>query len=256
MGRFEDKVALVTGGTSGIGRATALAFAREGAHVAIAGRRTDRLAEVSKAARALGVRALELPGDVREPAALADWEGRIRSEFGRVDCLVQAAGVLGAGTADDTTVEEWDRQMDTNVRAVFLATKVLTPLLRLGRDPAMVCVSSITAYRPYTNRAAYCASKAAVDMFTRCAALDLAVHGIRVNTVNPGLVRTEIHTVTGVVKNYAEYIEKAGASHPLGRVGEPEDVAAAILFLCSTEASWITGAQLAVDGGRGLVPTS
>jgi NAD(P)-dependent dehydrogenase (short-subunit alcohol dehydrogenase family) len=186
-------------------------------------------------------------------AAARSWATRVGAEFGRVDCLVNAAGVLGPGSIDDTPLEEWDRQMDTNVRALFLVTQEFAPLLRKGRDAAVVNVSSVTGYRAYPNLLAYCVSKAAVDMFTRCVALEMAPHGIRVNAVNPGVVRTELHTVTGAVPDYEAFVEHSRTTHPLGRIGKPEEIAAAILFLCSKEAGWITGATVPIDGGRGLL---
>ncbi|MBI5838344.1 MAG: glucose 1-dehydrogenase [Candidatus Eisenbacteria bacterium] len=251
--RFKDQVAFVTGATSGIGRATALAFAAEGAHVALTGRRADRLKETAIAVRGKGVKALELEGDVRDEAAATAWAARVKQEFGRLDYLVNAAGVLGGGSVYDTPLQEWDRQMNTNVRGLFHLTQTLAPLLREGRDAAVVNVSSVTSYRPYANLLAYCVSKAAVDMFTRCAALDMAPHNIRVNAVNPGVVRTELHTVTSAVADYEAFLERGKATHPLGRVGTPQEIAAAILHLCSKDSAWVTGATLAIDGGRGLM---
>jgi NAD(P)-dependent dehydrogenase (short-subunit alcohol dehydrogenase family) len=251
--RFKDQVAVVSGATSGIGRATALAFAAEGAHVAVIGRRADRLRETAAAARERGVRALELAGDTRDVAAARSWATRVGEEFGRVDFLVNAAGVLGPGSIENTPLEEWDRQMDTNVRALFLVTQEFTALLKQGRDAAVVNVSSVTSYRAYANLLAYCVSKAAVDMLTRCVALDLASHGIRVNAVNPGVVRTELHTVTGAVADYEAFVERSKTTHPLGRIGKPEEIADAILFLCSKQAGWVTGVTMPVDGGRGLL---
>jgi len=251
--RFEGKVAFVTGATSGIGRATALAFAAEGAHVAIAGRRAERLQGVADEMRAHGVRPLQLEGDIRDGPTVSVWAAHAEKEFGHVDCLVNAAGVLGGGSVFDTHHEEWDRQMDTNVRGLYLLTQAMAPLLKKGHDASVVSVSSVTSYRPYANLLAYCVSKAAVDMFTRCAALDFAPFGVRVNSVNPGVVRTELHTVTNAVADYEGFIERSKSTHPLGRVGQPEEIAASILFLCSKEAGWITGCCLPIDGGRGLM---
>jgi len=253
MKRFPGKVAVVTGATSGIGRATAAAFAAEGAHLAIAGRRVERLRQLVDEVREHGVRTLVLEGDVRDEPTVAVWAAHVEKEFGHADYLVNAAGVLGGGSIFNTHHEEWDRQMDTNVRSVYLLTQALAPLLRRGTDAAVVNVSSVTSYRAYANLLAYCVSKAAVDMLTRCVALDMAPHGIRVNCVNPGVVRTELHTVTQAVADYEGFIERSKSTHPLGRVGHPEEIAAAILFLCSTEAGWVTGCCLPIDGGRGLM---
>src|SRR5256885_1984172 len=144
MNRFEDRIAVVTGATSGIGRATALAFAAEGADVALCGRRSERLAEVTARVREHGRRVLELRGDVRDEQSGPAWRQALETEFGRVDCLVHAAGVLGPGSVFETSDAEWDRQLDSNVRAPFSLTRALAPLLRAGRDPAIVCVSSVT----------------------------------------------------------------------------------------------------------------
>lgn len=252
MTRFKDQVAILTGATSGIGRATALAFAAEGAHLAICGRRAARLEEVAAEARKSGVRVVKLEGDVRDTPTIRNWVVEVEEMFGHADYLVNAAGVLGPGSVFDTTDEEWNRQMDTNVRSLVSLTREMAPLLKNGADAAIVNVSSVTGYRPYANLLAYCVSKAAVDMFTKCAALDFAPFGIRVNAVNPGVVRSELHTVTNAVADYAAFLERSKTTHPMGRIGEPDEIAAAILFLCSKESSWITGATLPIDGGRGL----
>ena len=122
----------------------------------------------------------------------------------------------------------------------------------MKRKGSVVNLSSVAGMRPYANLAAYCVSKAAVDMYTRCAALDLAPHGVRVNAVNPGVVVTELHTVTGAVPDYPGFLERSKTTHPIGRVGRPEEVATLVLFLMSEEAGWITGATYSIDGGRAL----
>ena len=249
--RFQGKADLVTGATSGIGRACARALAREGAELAIAGRRRDRLEALAAELTGDGPAPLLLVGDVRDEATCAEWAKQTEARFGGLDGLVHAAGVLGNGAVDSTPIAEWDRVMDSNVRSIFLLTRVVAELLKRSRG-AVVNLSSVTGTRPYSNLAAYCVSKAAVDMYTRCAALDFAPHGVRVNAVNPGVVVTELHTVTHAVADYDAFLERAKSTHPLGRVGTPEDIAHAVLFLLSEDSSWITGECMAIDGGRAL----
>jgi len=141
--------------------------------------------------------------------------------------------------------------MDSNVRSLYLMTRAAAPLLK-RRKGSVVNLSSVAATRPYAGLAAYCVSKAAVDMITRCAALDFAPDGVRVNAVNPGVVVTELHTVTGAVADYPAFLERGKSTHPIGRVGRADEVAALILYLLSDEAGWITGACMPIDGGRAL----
>ena len=168
--KLQDKVMLVTGATSGMGRACARAFAAEGAKLAIAGRRKDRLGELKKE---LGDGALELAGDVLDSATCEGWVEKTAKHFGGLDGLVNAAGVLGPGSAAETSNDEWDRIMNTNLRSVFVLTRAAIPHLS-KRKGAVVNLSSVAGPRPYPNLLAYCVSKAALDQLTRCTALDLA----------------------------------------------------------------------------------
>jgi NAD(P)-dependent dehydrogenase (short-subunit alcohol dehydrogenase family) len=249
--RFAGKAVLVTGGSSGIGRACALALASEGASVALAGRRRARLDEAAAKVREAGGQPLALEGDVRDEAACAAWARACEQSFGGLDGLVNAAGVIGNGAIDVTAPAEWDRVMDSNARSIYLMTRATAELLK-RRKGSIVNLSSVASHRPYPGLAAYCVSKAAVDMITRCSALDFAPHGVRVNAVNPGVVVTELHTVTNAVADYPAFLERGKATHPLGRVGAVEEVAALVLFLLSDEAGWITGACMPIDGGRAL----
>lgn len=249
--RFAGQYVLVTGASSGIGRACALALAAEGANVALAGRRRARLDEVAAVVERSGGRSLVLEGDVREEVTCARWAAACETSFGGLDGLVNAAGVIGNGAIDATAPAEWDRVMDSNARSIYLMLRAAAGALKTKKG-SVVNLSSVAANRPYAGLSAYCVSKAAVDMITRCSALDFAPHGVRVNAVCPGVVVTELHTVTNAVADYPAFLERSKTTHPIGRVGTPEEVAALILFLLSREAGWITGACMAIDGGRAL----
>jgi NAD(P)-dependent dehydrogenase (short-subunit alcohol dehydrogenase family) len=249
--RFAGKVVLVTGASSGIGRACALALGGEGAQVVAAGRRAERLEEVAKAIRAAGGECQTASGDVRDPAVCKAWVEAAEGYFGGLNGLVNAAGVIGSGGLLDTSADEWDRVMDSNLRSIFLMTQAASNAL-IQRKGSVVNLSSVAGPRPYANLIAYCVSKAGVDQLTRCAALDLAPHGVRVNAVNPGVVVTELHTVSQAVPDYPAFLERSKSTHPLGRVGTPEEVAGLVLFLLSDETPWLTGGTYAIDGGRAL----
>jgi NAD(P)-dependent dehydrogenase (short-subunit alcohol dehydrogenase family) len=249
--RFAGRAVLVTGASSGIGAACARALGAERASVGVAGRRRERLEQTAAAVREAGGEAMVLEGDVRDEAVVARWVAECDQRFGGLDGLVNAAGVIGNGAVDGTSPAEWDRIMDSNVRSLYLMTRAAAPLLK-RRKGAVVNLSSVAGTRPYAGLGAYCVSKAAVDMITRCAALDLAPDGVRVNAVNPGVVVTELHTVTSAVADYPAFLERGKTTHPIGRVGTPEEVAALVLYLLSSDASWITGACMPIDGGRAL----
>jgi NAD(P)-dependent dehydrogenase (short-subunit alcohol dehydrogenase family) len=252
--KLANRVALVTGASSGIGRETALAFAREGARVAIAARRVERLEELAERIRGeLGAEIIELPGDVTDPETTTSWVEETVDTLGGLDVLVNAAGIIASGGVQDTTDEVWERLLDVNFRGLLQLTRAAIPALRTRGRGSIVNVSSVCSYRPFPTVAAYCVSKAAVDMLTQCLALELAAEGIRVNAVNPGVVVSELHTASGAVADYEAFLERGKQTHPLGRVGQPEDIASLITFLASDESSWITGGCFPVDGGRNLL---
>jgi NAD(P)-dependent dehydrogenase (short-subunit alcohol dehydrogenase family) len=251
MLRFENRVVLVTGASSGIGRATALALGAEGASVVAAGRRRSRLDETVSAIETRGGRAVAVTGDVRDEATGPAWVASAVSRFGGLDGLVNAAGVIGSGGILETDASEWDRLMSINLRSIFLLTRAAAPELEKRRG-SIVNVSSVAGIRPYPGVIGYCVSKAGVDMLTRCCALDLATRGVRVNAVNPGVVVTELHTVTHAVPDYTGFLERSKTTHPIGRVGQPEEIAGLILYLLGAEAGWITGVTYSIDGGRAL----
>lgn len=241
---FTSKTALVTGATSGIGRATARRLYQAGATVFATGRRAKAL-DAAK-----GDRWIPLAGDLTEDPFRERLIGRVREQGGGLDVLVNAAGILVGGTWETTDMPGWDRMLDINLRSVFALTRLAIPLLK-ERTGAIVNVSSVTGTRAFPGVLAYCVSKAALDQLTRCLALELAPSGVRVNAVNPGVVRTGLHRAGGMEeKAYAAFLERGKETHPLGRVGEPEEVAQLIAFLASSEAGWITGETVAIDGGR------
>ena len=248
--QFTGKVAFVTGATSGIGQACAMAFANAGAKVVCVGRKEEALRDVEKRIREIGAEAFAIKADV---ASVQEAERAIQETitvFGGVDILVNAAGHISNGTIENTTLEAWDDMMNVNVRAVFQLMQKALPSL-IERRGNIVNVSSVTGLRAFPGVLAYCVSKAALDQLTRCAALELAAKGVRVNAVNPGVVVTEIHKRGGMSEEaYAAFLEHSKQTHPLGRTGRPQEIADLVLYLASEKASWITGATYSIDGGR------
>ena len=249
--QFTGKVAFVTGATSGIGQASAIAFANAGAKVVGVGRKTEALKDVENQIRETGAEVLTIQADLSEVQEAEKAVQRALEAFGGIDILVNAAGHLSNGTIENTTLEAWDDMMDVNVRAVFQLMQKALPSL-IERRGNIVNVSSVTGLRAFPGVLAYCVSKAALDQLTRCASLELASKGVRVNAVNPGVVVTQIHKRGGMNDDaYAAFLEHSKTTHPLGRTGRPEEIADLILFLASDRASWITGATYSIDGGRG-----
>ena len=252
---------VVTGATSGIGRSTALRFARDGASILAVGRKAAALEEVAQAVKEAGGRCVAIELDVTSADAPATIAAKASASFGGITTLVNAAGIIANGTIENTGDAAWDEMLDVNLRAPFRLMRALTPLLIAARQgsttpaPAVsvVNVSSVTGLRAFPGVLAYCVSKAGVDQLTRCAALELAPHGVRVNAVNPGVVVTNLHRRSGFddVK-YAAFLERSKETHPLGRAGDPDEIAELIWFLASDRAGWITGETISIDGGRHL----
>jgi NAD(P)-dependent dehydrogenase (short-subunit alcohol dehydrogenase family) len=248
--QFENKVAFVTGATSGIGHACAMAFAGAGAKVVCVGRKENALRDVEEKVREIGSEALTIQADLaREDEAERAVQHAI-GVFGGLDVLVNAAGHISSGTIENTSLEAWDEMMNVNVRAAFVLIQKALPSL-IERRGNIVNVSSVTGLRAFPGVLAYCVSKAALDQLTRCASLELAAKGVRVNAVNPGVVVTQIHKRGGMSEEaYAAFLEHSKSTHPLGRTGRPEEIASLVLYLASDDASWITGATYSIDGGR------
>ncbi len=249
---FAGKVALVTGGSSGIGKATALEFAKAGASVVAVGRRTTALEEVVGQIVEQGGRAIAVTADVTKAADRERAVQRAVEEFGGLNALVNAAGIIEFGTLESTSLDDWQRMFDVNVVGVFHLMQLALPHLEKARG-AIVNVSSVNGMRSFPGVLAYCSSKSALDQLTRCAALELASRGVRVNAVNPGVVVSGLHRTGGLDESkYAAFLEHSKTTHPMGRVGQAEEVAGLILFLASDQSGWITGTTTPIDGGRHL----
>jgi NAD(P)-dependent dehydrogenase (short-subunit alcohol dehydrogenase family) len=250
--QFSGKVVLVTGATSGIGKACALAFARQGAKVACVGRKQNALATVIEEIKSNRAEALSVKADLAIASQADDVISQVVGAFSGLDVLVNAAGHISSGTIENTSDEAWDDMMNVNVRAAFRLMRQAMPHL-IERKGNVVNVSSVTGLRSFPGVLAYCVSKSAVDQLTRCSALEVAAKGVRINAVNPGVVVTEIHKRGGMNTDaYEAFLEHSKQTHPLGRVGQPEEIAALVTFLASDEARWITGATYSIDGGRHL----
>jgi NAD(P)-dependent dehydrogenase (short-subunit alcohol dehydrogenase family) len=249
MGVLEGQVALITGGNSGIGLAAAKIFAAEGAHVVITGRRQKT---VEAAAAQIGLGALGLTGDVGNVAHHEAVAGEIARRFGGLDIYMANAGVNIIKNSADVSRSDYDEQFATNTRGVFFGVQKMLTVMRDGGR--IILTGSIASDKILDGHAVYAASKAALGAFARTWALELKARGIRVNVLSPGPVNTEILAKMGIpAHEQPAFEEMMAAAIPLGRMGYPEELARAALFLASDASSFVTGINLRVDGGMTLL---
>jgi NAD(P)-dependent dehydrogenase (short-subunit alcohol dehydrogenase family) len=243
-GRLAGKSAVITGAANGIGRATAERFAAEGASLVLNDREAGALTDLVAALNGKGAKARGVPGDVSNEADVRRLMETAVEAYGGIDVLIANAGVIPEADLAGATLELWDRTMATNARGMFLCCKYAAEAMVPRGRGAIVCLSSISAFAGQPGQAVYGPSKFVASGLTKHLAIDLAAKGVRVNAVAPGTIATP-----AVARMAKEGIDKVVKLHPLGRMGRPEEVAAAILFLASDDASFITGAVLPVDGG-------
>lgn len=247
---MQGKVVIVTGASSGIGRAAALLFANRGSTVVAVGRNEKDLTTLSNSVKSKNGSIKVHLADITEMSQLERIVSETISSYSQIDVLVNSAGVIKNGSIETTTLDDWDRMFQLNLRSVFALTQKSLPYL-IESKGNIVNVSSVAGSRSFPNILAYGVSKAAVDQLTRCSALELASKGVRVNSVNPGVVVTNIHKRGGMDEEaYDSFLERSKETHPIGRVGNPQEVAELIYYLASDKASWITGSTYQIDGGR------
>lgn len=245
--RLKNRIALITGAGTGIGRAIALAFAREGAKIALVGRRQNRLEDV---AREAGCAPLVLAGDVSQQGYIDRMLDAVTSCFGGLDVLVNNAAVLHAGTAEQITEAQWDQTFNINVRGLWLLSRSVLPHMRKARGGSIINIASVLGINGARSRAAYASSKGAVILLTKCMAIDHGTENIRVNAICPSFVETDLtaEVLRQAPDPEAVRRERIGM-HPIGRLGQPDDIAGMAVYLASDESKWVTGSVLPVDGG-------
>ncbi|XP_050546561.1 3-oxoacyl-[acyl-carrier-protein] reductase FabG-like [Daktulosphaira vitifoliae] len=248
---LQSKIVLITGASSGIGAATALYFSKLGAKLALTGRNTANLQTIADRCESISSnKPFIVSGDLTQELDTKHIFDSTIAHYKSLDVLINNAGILETGSIETTSLEQYDRIMNTNVRSIYHLTMLAIPYLIKSKGN-IVNVSSVNGVRSFPNVLAYCMSKSALDQFTKCVALELAPKGVRVNSVNPGVVITEILKRNGMSEeDYVKFLERTKDTHALGRPGTPEEVAKAIAFLASDDSSFSTGNTLLVDGGR------
>ena len=247
MSRLIGKTAIITGAGSGIGRAIALAYAREGARLALVGRRREPLESLAKEA---GGSPLVISADVSRQSDIDSIVKEVADSFHTLDVLVNNAGILHIGTAEQITEEQWDQTFNTNVKGLWLLSRAVLPLMRKAGGGSIINVASVLGINGARNRASYAPSKGAVILLTKCMAIDHGADKIRVNAICPSFVETELTADVLRKSQDPEAVRRERISvHPIGRLGQAEDMAGLAVYLASEESSWVTGAALPVDGG-------
>lgn len=248
--RLRDRVALVTGAGRGIGRGLALAFAREGAHVVLVSRTLEELEAVAKEVEVLGRGALPISTDVRDQQSVQAAVDAAVERFGRIDILLNAAGIPMVSPTAELAFEEWERAIDINLTGTFLFCQAVGRVMLTQGSGSIINIGSIHSFQGIPMRAAYAASKGGVLQFTRSLAVEWAPHGVRVNCISPGWIRTPLQDqlVAAGKLDRAPIIART----PARRIGEVEDLVGPAVFLASDESAFVIGEQMVVDGGWGI----
>lgn len=241
--RLKEKTAIITGGATGIGLACAKLFAREGARVAIFGRRQDRL---DQAQQEIGDAVMTVQGDITRTEDTQRLVDTALKQLGKTDILINNAGIFGGGPTHEMEDAVWDETFDINMRGVFQLTRKILPHMIKQGSGSIIHISSVLGMRAIPQAVAYNASKGALNQFSRSIAVEYGAQGIRSNSICPGMIETEM---TEEMRTDTALMEEFLKRYPLGRFGKPEEVAQACLFLASEESAFITGATLPVDGG-------
>ena len=247
--RLQGKDAIVTGAGTGIGRACALAMAREGARLALVGRRHEKLQEL---ARDIGdsAQTITIAADVSKKADIENLVARVVARFGSINVLLNNAGVLHIGNVEQITEEQWDETFNVNVRGLWMLSRAVLPQMRKAGGGAIINVASVLGINGARNRASYAPSKGAVVLLTKCMAIDHGHENIRVNAICPSFVETDLTAaVLRDVPDPQAVRRERITLHPLGRLGQPEDIAGLAVYLAGDESSWVTGSAFPVDGG-------
>jgi len=253
---FRGKIAIVTGSSTGIGAATAIKLSAAGGIVCLTGRDEQKLKEVVEKCKSIrldnGQEAIYVVGDITNETTQCEIVSKTLAAFGRLDILVNNAGIVVGSPADQLDMGQFDHCMNVNVRSVMQLTHLCLPHLKTSKGN-VVNISSIASNGASKNRMFYCMSKAALDSYTRCLAQELGSFGVRVNSINPGFTKTDIHRRRGFSEQELDQFYEAGAQNALlCRVADPDEIADCILFLASTQASFVTGQTWVVDGGATL----